>query len=96
MSQPHILIKNGLIIDGTGNDPFAGDVLVHDKRIVAVGQEARASCPDGGLVEEIDASGCRVLPGMIDSHDDSLWKKGLSGHPLMIERPFVDDIAAIR
>ena len=24
MSQPHILIKNGLIIDGTGNDPFAG------------------------------------------------------------------------
>ena len=68
MSQPHILIKNGLIIDGTGNDPFAGDVLVHEKRIVAVGQEARASCPDGAVVEEIDASGCRVLPGMIDSH----------------------------
>ena len=62
MSQPHILIKNGLIIDGTGKDPFAGDVLVHDKRIVAVGQEASASCPDGALVEEIDASGLPCAP----------------------------------
>ena len=88
MSQPHILIKNGLIIDGTGNDPFAGDVLVHDKRIVAVGQEARASCPDGGLVEEIDASGCRVLPGMIDSHCHISFDQPNSNDELFFHRRY--------
>ena len=88
MSQPHILIKNGLIIDGTGNDPFAGDVLVHDKRIVAVGQEARASCPDGAVVEEIDASGCRVLPGMIDSHCHISFDQPNSNDELFFHRRY--------
>ena len=88
MSQPHILIKNGLIIDGTGNDPFAGDVLVHDKRIVAVGQEARASCPNGAVVEEIDASGCRVLPGMIDSHCHISFDQPNSNDELFFHRRY--------
>ena len=88
MSQPHILIKNGLIIDGTGSDPFAGDVLVHDKRIVAVGQEARASCPDGAVVEEIDASGCRVLPGMIDSHCHISFDQPNSNDELFFHRRY--------
>ena len=35
MSQPYILIRNGLIIDGTGSEPFAGDVLIQNNRIVA-------------------------------------------------------------
>ncbi len=88
MSQPHILIKNGLIIDGTGNDPFAGDVLVHDKRIVAVGQDARSSCPDEAVVEEIDASGCRVLPGMIDSHCHISFDQPNSNDELFFHRRY--------
>ena len=88
MSQPHILIKNGLIIDGTGNDPFAGDVLVHDKHIVAAGREARASCPDGVVVEEIDASGCRVLPGMIDSHCHISFDQPNSNDELFFHRRY--------
>ena len=88
MIQPHILSKNGLIIDGTGNDPFAGDVLVHDKRIVAVGQEARANSPDGAVVEEIDASGCRVLPGMIDSHCHISFDQPNSNDELFFHRRY--------
>ena len=88
MSQPHILIKNGLIIDGTGNDPFAGDVLVHDKRILAVGQEARSSCPTDAVVEEIDASGCRVLPGMIDSHCHISFDRPNSNDELFFHRRY--------
>ena len=68
MSESYTLIQNGLIIDGTGSDPFLGDVLLSGKRIVDVGIEASASCPEGAVVDNIDASGCRVLPGMIDSH----------------------------
>ena len=68
MSESYTLIQNGLIIDGTGSDPFPGDVLLSGQRIVDVGIEASASCAEGALVKRIDASGCRVLPGMIDSH----------------------------
>ena len=68
MSQAYTLIRNGLIIDGTGAEPFAGDVLICDQRIVAVGAEASASCPVDTVARDIDATGCRVLPGLIDSH----------------------------
>ncbi|MBR9796907.1 MAG: hypothetical protein GYB45_12770, partial [Gammaproteobacteria bacterium] len=68
MSDAYTLIQNGLIIDGTGSDPFPGDVLISGQRIVAVGADAGASCPADATVEKIDASGCRVMPGMIDSH----------------------------
>ena len=68
MTESYTLIQNGLIIDGTGSDPFLGDVLLSGQRIVDVGIEASASCPEGAVISRIDASGCRVLPGMIDSH----------------------------
>ena len=42
MSDAYTLIQNGLIIDGTGSDPFPGDVLISGQRIVAVGADAGA------------------------------------------------------
>ena len=68
MSDAYTLIQNGLIIDGTGHDPFPGDVLICGQRIIAVGTDAGSTCPSDAIVERIDASGCRVMPGMIDSH----------------------------
>ena len=62
MSDAYTLIQNGLIIDGTGSDPFPGDVLISGQRIVAVGADAGAKCPADATVEKIDASGCRVMP----------------------------------
>ena len=32
-----LIIKNGLIYDGTGSDPFEGDVAVLNEKIVEVG-----------------------------------------------------------
>jgi N-acyl-D-amino-acid deacylase len=58
-----LLVKNGRVLDGTGNPWFPADVAVSDGRIVAVGAlgEARATTV-------VDASGLYVAPGFIDIH----------------------------
>jgi len=57
-----LVIRNALIVDGTGGPAFTGDVGVAGDRIVAVGQvSARGT-------EEIDAAGKVLAPGFIDVH----------------------------
>ncbi|WP_454689137.1 N-acyl-D-amino-acid deacylase family protein [Achromobacter aloeverae] len=56
------VIRNALIIDGSGAPPVKGDVAVADGRISAIGDSA------GAARETIDGSGLAVMPGIIDSH----------------------------
>jgi imidazolonepropionase-like amidohydrolase len=61
------LIRNGVLIDGTGAEPVEnGAVLVEDGKIAAVGPVQSLPQRDG--VEEIDAQGGYILPGLIDTH----------------------------
>jgi N-acyl-D-amino-acid deacylase len=56
-----ILIKNGTIYDGSGSQPFIGDVLIQGDTIVAVEKS--------GVLKgttEIDAKGMAVAPGFIN------------------------------
>ncbi|MBL0218579.1 MAG: amidohydrolase family protein, partial [Myxococcales bacterium] len=55
-------ITGGTIVDGTGREPFQGDVAVRDGRIVEIG-----ACP-GPALRTIDARGAHVLPGFVDIH----------------------------
>jgi N-acyl-D-aspartate/D-glutamate deacylase len=57
-----LVVKGGLIVDGTRTAPYHGDVAVLDGRIVAVGDV------DGATDRTIDASGQVVAPGFIDAH----------------------------
>lgn len=57
-----LIIKNGRIVDGTGNSWFYGDVGVRNGRIAAVGKL------DGAAAKVIDAKGLIVAPGFIDVH----------------------------
>jgi N-acyl-D-aspartate/D-glutamate deacylase len=61
-----ILIRNGRVVDGSGNPWFVGDVAVRDGRIVAVAR----MLPGQGR-REIDARGLVVAPGFIDMHSHS-------------------------
>jgi N-acyl-D-amino-acid deacylase len=58
-----LLIRNALIADGTGGEPYPGSLAVQDGRIVAVGAEAR-----GEARETMDAQGRVLMPGIIDGH----------------------------
>jgi N-acyl-D-amino-acid deacylase len=58
-----ILIKNGKVIDGTGSQAFASDILIKGERISDVGSLNEA---DADFI--IDAQNLMVTPGFIDSH----------------------------
>ncbi|HKQ26260.1 MAG TPA: amidohydrolase family protein [Burkholderiales bacterium] len=57
-----LLIKNGLLIDGTGTPGRHADVAVAHGKIVEIGSV------DGAARQTIDASDCVVSPGFIDPH----------------------------
>ena len=58
-----LLVRGGLVVDGTGAAARAADVRVRDGRIAEIGPGLR---PDGEQV--LDASGAYVTPGFIDIH----------------------------
>ncbi|MFD0047970.1 amidohydrolase family protein [Actinomycetes bacterium NPDC127524] len=63
----YTLIKNGTLIDGTGNEPVRNAaVLIKDNRIEKVGTLDSITAPNDA--EVIDAEGGYILPGLIDTH----------------------------
>ena len=56
-----ILIKNGLIYDGSGNEPVKEDVLIRGEKILK-----RGNFPKNRAEKTIDAMGAIVTPGFID------------------------------
>ena len=57
-----LVIRGGLVVDGTGAEPFEADIAVAEGRIAAIGKVAGR----GG--NEIDATGRIVTPGFVDIH----------------------------
>jgi N-acyl-D-amino-acid deacylase len=61
--EADMLIKNGKIIDGTGNSWTIGDVAIKNGKIVAKGH-----LDSWTATKNIDATGLIVCPGFIDIH----------------------------
>lgn len=59
-----LLIRGGMVVDGTGRPGRPADVLVEGDTIVAVGDPAY----NGNDASVIDAAGAVVAPGFIDLH----------------------------
>lgn len=61
-----LVIKKGIVVDGSGSPPFRADIGISDDRIESIGD---LSGEKADLV--IDASGMVVSPGFIDIHNHS-------------------------
>ncbi|MHA6289570.1 N-acyl-D-amino-acid deacylase family protein [Maricaulis sp. CAU 1757] len=57
-----LVIRGGMIIDGTGAPARRADIAVRDGRIAAIGTDL------GDARETLDAADCVVTPGFIDIH----------------------------
>jgi N-acyl-D-amino-acid deacylase len=76
MTEYDLIIRNGVIYDGSGGAPFRGDVAIRGDTIAAVGHLAGAR---GRM--EFDAGGLAVAPGFINMMswaNDSLVADGRS------------------
>lgn len=62
VKQASLVVRGGMIVDGTGSEGYVGDLAIDDGKIVAVGRY------DGTAAKEIDARGMTVAPGFIDIH----------------------------
>jgi hypothetical protein len=63
-----VIIKNGQILDGTGNPWYAADIGIRGDRIAAIGDLRDAKAKD-----VVDATGDVVSPGFIDMLGQSEW-----------------------
>ena len=60
-----LVLRNGKIVDGTGNPWYYGDLAVQGDKIVALGKITAKG------KREIDAKGLIVAPGFVDMHSHS-------------------------
>ncbi len=71
MALYSFIIKNGLVLDGTGEKPkYQADIAVKNDKIIKIGNLANQSADT-----TIDASNLYVAPGFIDitTHSDTHW-----------------------
>lgn len=68
-----LIIRNGSILDGSGEDAYVADIGIKDGKIIEIGA---ISAP---AVQELSAEGKNVTPGWIDIHrhaDAAVFRKG--------------------
>ena len=63
-----VLIRNGWLVDGTGNPAYPADVGVEGDTIAAVGR-----FPEAQARRVINAKGKLVTPGFVDCHSHTDW-----------------------
>src|SRR6056297_756641 len=74
MEVKMILIKNGTIKTMEGPDLENGDIIIEDNKIKKVGINIKIDKD----IETIDATGCIVVPGLIDGHCHlGMWEEGI-------------------
>ncbi len=77
------LLKNAKIYDGTGSEPYTGDILLEDDRIAQVAASIHTEAD-----RVFDLGGRSIAPGFIDAHSHNDWF-AIKKDPLPWFRPFL-------
>jgi N-acyl-D-aspartate/D-glutamate deacylase len=81
-----VIIRNGLVVDGTGVPGRRADVVIDAGRVTMIGDAADAGGAGDAAQTEIDATDLVVAPGFIDLHThydaQAFWDPTLSPSPL--------------
>jgi predicted amidohydrolase YtcJ len=83
-----MLIFNGIIV--TPHEAFTGVIWIDNGMIAGIsrnGEFPLSDFPQAEHAEKVDASGCFVLPGLIDLHGDALEKAIQPRKNVMIQVP---------
>jgi imidazolonepropionase-like amidohydrolase len=67
----NVLFTNVRIFDGSGAQPYPGDVLVQGNRVSRVSTGVR-SLPSSG-VTVVEGGGATLMPGMVEAHTHFAW-----------------------
>jgi len=87
-NQPsRTLFKNVRVLDGTGEYPFTGEVMVEGNRIKDVGRGPNRFPGTGVDHDVIDGGGATLMPGLCDAHTHFSWNNADSLEGLMMTPP---------
>lgn len=82
-----LVLKGGLLIDGTGGAPLANsEVTIEDSQIVFSGEGSRVSTSTADA-EVIDVSGKTVLPGLVNTHIHLCYDESVEERARTIQVP---------
>jgi imidazolonepropionase-like amidohydrolase len=83
-----VLFTNVRILDGTGEYPYTGEVLVQGNRIRQVSRgSSRFNSGSGGSQTVIDGMGATLMPGLIDAHLHLSWNNAPGIEPIQMMPP---------
>ena len=80
------LLKNALIYDGTGENPFYGDMLLEEDKIALIAPAGQTDALSAGRT--LDLTGLSAAPGFIDAHSHNDWF-AVKKDPIAYFEPFV-------
>lgn len=66
-----LVIRRGIVLPMDDHTAFEGDVAIRNGEIIALGPDIDVSAS-----EEIDATGCVVMPGLVNAHTHEVMERG--------------------
>lgn len=79
------LFTNVRIIDGSGEAPFPGEVLVQGNRISRITRGGRSMPMSGASV--VDGAGATLMPGMTEAHTHFAWNNAATLSDIQVMPP---------
>jgi imidazolonepropionase-like amidohydrolase len=67
----NVVFTNVRIFDGSGAQPYTGEVFIQGNRIARIARGGRAA--PASSVQTIDAAGATLMPGMVEAHTHFSW-----------------------